>query len=72
MSFGRTTSEVFDSSQILQNFNLFSWVNASFEDSTAQAFEHFAHQMAPKGSTDSGPYYKIDLVTPPKLSFEKY
>lgn len=58
----QTALEVCDRPEIRQYFKPILWVNASSEDSTAQAFEHFAQQMAQKGSTFSDPQEKIDFV----------
>lgn len=58
----QTALEVCDRHEIRQYFKPILWVNASSEDSTAQAFEHFAQQMAQKGSTFSDSQDKIDFV----------
>lgn len=58
----QTALEVCDRPEIRQYFKPILWVNATSEDSTAQAFEHFAQQMAQKGSTFVDSQDKIDFV----------
>ena len=58
----QTALEVCSRDDIRQYFKPILWVNASTEDSTAQALEHFAMQMAQKGSQFEGPQCKIDFV----------
>lgn len=58
----QTALEVCDRPEVRQYFKPILWVNASSEDSTAQAFEHFAQHMAQKGSSFDDPEDKIDFV----------
>ena len=58
----QTALEVCSRDDIRYHFKPILWVNASSEDSTAQALEHFATQMAQKGSVFEGPQCKIDFV----------
>ena len=58
----QTALEICNRDDIRLHFKPILWVNASTEDSTAQAIENFATQMAQKGSSFESPQCKIDFV----------
>ncbi|KAL8790171.1 MAG: hypothetical protein Q9195_006498 [Heterodermia aff. obscurata] len=54
--------EICERQDIRQHFKVVLWVNAGTEDTTAQAFEHFARSMCLQGSSFSDSQSQIDYV----------
>ena len=54
--------EICERQDIRQHFRVILWINASTEDTTAQAFEHFARSMCLKGSSFPDSQSQIDWV----------
>ena len=54
--------EICERQGVRQYFKAILWINASTEDTTAQAFEHFARSMCLKGSSFPDSQSQIDCV----------
>ena len=54
--------EICERQDVRQHFKAILWINASTEDTTAQAFEHFARSMCLKGSSFPDSQSQIDCV----------
>lgn len=76
----QTTLQVCGTPEIRQYFKVILWINASTQDTTAEAFENFAQAMCYKGSSFPGSQSRIDfvkkriedLVKPSLLVFDNY
>ena len=54
--------EICERQDVRQHFKVILWINASTEDTTAQAFEHIARSMCLKGSSFPDSQSQIDCV----------
>lgn len=58
----QTTLQVCGTPEIRQYFKVILWINASTQDTTAEAFENFAQAMCYKGSSIPDSQSRIDFV----------